>query len=82
MLAASLGFGLLLVALIAWKASYLAPFFPPALAALSGALYLFKRPTLNLYVALAAFVLITGYSEGLQVEEALYGLYFLAVLAH
>ena len=81
-LAAGLVFGLLVVALIAWKASFLAPFFPLVLIALTGALYLFKRPTLNLYVALAAFVLITGYSEGLQVEEALYGLYFLAVLAH
>ncbi len=82
LLAASLVFGLVLVALIAWKASYLAPFFPLALAALSGALFLFKRPALNLYVALAAFVLITGYSEGLQIQEALYGMYFLAVLAY
>ena len=82
LLAASLVFGLLLLALIAWKASYLAPFFPLVLIAFSGALYLFKRPTLNLYVALAGFVLITGYSEGLQIQEALYGMYFLAVLAH
>jgi len=82
LLAAALGFGLLLVALLAWKAPTLAPFFTGALIALPGVVYLFKRPTLNLYVALAGFVLISGYGEGVQIVEVLYGLYFLSVLGY
>ena len=80
LLLAGLGFGLLVVALIAWRLSFLAPVFPIVLLALTAAVLLFQRPTLNLYVALAAFVLITGYDAGLQLSEAVYGLYFLSVL--
>ena len=83
LLTAGLVFGLLLVLLIAWTGSdILALVFTVMLLALPAGLYLFKRPALNLYVALAAFVLITGYSEGFQIQEALYGLYFLAVLGY
>ena len=83
LLTAGLVFGLLLVLLIAWTGSeILALLFTAMLIALPAAVYLFKRPALNLYVALAAFVLITGYSEGFQIQEALYGLYFLSVLGY
>ena len=83
LLAAGLVFGLLLVLLIAWSgSSLLALFFTMVLVALPGVVYLFKRPTLNLYVTLAGFVLITGYSPGFQIQEVLYGLYFLSVLAY
>jgi len=83
LLAAGLVFGLLLVLLIAWSgSSLLALIFTMALVALPGVVYLFKRPALNLYVALAGFVVITGYSKGFQIQEALYGLYFLSVLAY
>ena len=57
LLAAGLVFGLLLVLLIAGTgSSLLALFFTMALVVLPGAVYLFKRPALNLYVALAGFV--------------------------
>lgn len=56
-------------------------FVPPVLIAGVVGLVLFRYQELNLYLVLATFVLITGYEEGIQVEEALYGMYFLSFLA-
>ena len=81
-LVAGLSCGLLLVALVAWKAPSFAPLAPIVLIAAGGALFLLRRPSLNLYVALAGFAIIAGYSEGLKAHEAVYGLYFLATLTH
>ncbi|MEM1128512.1 MAG: O-antigen ligase family protein [Bacteroidota bacterium] len=44
--------------------------------------YLFGRPFLNLCVVLGAFALVSGFSDGLQVTEILYGLYYLGFLVH
>jgi O-antigen ligase len=48
----------------------------------AGALYLFRRPELNLYVTLGLFFLIMDYSDGLDPEEVFYGMYFMAFFAH
>ncbi len=45
-------------------------------------LYLFKRPLINLAVVLSLFVLISGYEEGIQLIEVVYGLYYLSFLGH
>lgn len=81
-LLAGLAFGLLLTALIAWKLSAFVWALPIALAGVAVIIWLFQRPVLNVFVALATFVVISGYSEGLQVYEAIYGLYFIAALAY
>ncbi len=52
------------------------------LAALPAALWLFRRPLLNLCVVLLGFLLIADYTEGLSLQEVLYGLYFGVYLAH
>ena len=81
-LLAGLAFGLLLTALFAWKLSAYVWALPIVLVGVGAVIWLFQRPVLNVFVALAAFVIISGYSEGLQAYEAVYGLYFIAALAY
>lgn len=83
LLTAGLAFGLLLVLLIAWTgSSSLALFFTVALVALPGVVYLFKRPTLNLFIVLVGFVVVADNEAGFQFREILYGLYLYSLLAH
>lgn len=83
LLAAGLAFGLLLVLLIARTGSYtLGLFFAAALVAAPAVVYLFKRPTLNLFVVLVGFVVIADNEAGFQFREILYALYLYSLLAH
>ena len=82
LLRAGFGLGLLILAFLTWNAPEVLPFFPALLLGGLGAWYLFRHPLLNLCVVLASFVLIVGYEEGIQPEEALYGIYYLAFLGH
>lgn len=77
-------FGLLvaIVLLAAWQMPDLVPFVPFILLGAVGIWALFRRPLLNLTVVLCAFVLTAGFETGIQVSEVLYGLYYLAFLAH
>lgn len=77
-----LALGLLLTVFLAWKVPAVLPFFPVVLLGGIAAWHLFRRPELNLYICLGGFVLIIDYSEGLQVQEILYGLYFLSFLGY
>lgn len=74
------GGSLLVLLLIWWK--------PPWLLglpiALTGALIvsaLARRPLVHLALVLAGFVAISGHQPGLQVQEIVYGLYYLSFLA-
>ncbi len=78
------GFGasLVLVLYLAWAAPEVLPFVPVALFGAVAVWYLFRHPLLNLCAVLGGFVLVAGYSEGFQVQEVLYGLYYFAFLGH
>lgn len=52
------------------------------LAAAAILAWLFKRPDVNLIVVLASVVAAMRLEEGIQLGEALFGLYFLSFLAH
>ncbi len=52
------------------------------LGLLIGGLLFTRYRAYNLYVVLAGFVIILDYTEGLEIQEVLYGLYFLAFAAH
>lgn len=81
-LASGLAFGLLIVVFLTWKAPGVLPYFLLMLLGGAGLWYLFRHPLLNLIVALAGFVLIVAHTEGINVLEVLYGLYYLGFLAH
>ncbi len=81
-LVGGLALGLLAVVYLAWNAPSALPLLPVVLLGGVTVWYLFRHPLLNLAVVLCGFVLIVGYSDGLQAEEVLYGLYFLSFLAY
>jgi len=76
------GFILLLLLYLTWAAYWVLPFVPIVLLTPAAALFLFKRPLLNLAVVLSGFSLIVGFKAGLQTEEILYGLYYLSFLGY
>ncbi len=76
------GFGILLIAISAWKADWVLPFVPIVLIGGAAALALFRRPLVNLAVVMCGFVLIVGFEAGVQPSEILYGLYYMGFLAH
>lgn len=81
-LAGAFALALALVLYLAWAAPERLPLVPAVLAA-GGVLYgLSRHPLLNLAVVLGGFVLVVGYSRGLNLLEVLYGLYALGFLAH
>lgn len=79
---AALGLGLALTLVAAWQWSELAVFFPLVPLAPLGIWWLFRRPLLNLVVVLGAYAFIITPEEGIQLEEVVYGLYYLSFLAH
>ncbi len=76
------GFLLLILLFITWAAPDILPFLPFIFLAGAGAIVLFQYPLLNLATVMCGFVLIVGFSAGLGIGEALYGLYYLAFLGH
>lgn len=72
---------LLLLYLVRVAPEYI-PVLPAALLGLTAVVVLFRYPLVNLCVVLAGFSLILDYEAGIQVTEALYGLYCLTFLAH
>lgn len=82
MLWGGLAFALLILAFLAWALPEALPFVPLVLIAGAGAWWLFQRPFLNLCVVLAGMSVILRYEAGIQVTEILFGLYYLAFLAH
>lgn len=78
----ALGLGLLVV-LVGASVSPIAAILPAlALMGAACAVWLFRRPVLNLSVLIAAFVVIADFEEGIQPGEVVYGLYYLAFLGH
>ncbi len=76
MLAGSLG----TVGLVALKVPGLMPFVPVTISAVLAGAYLFSKPRLNFIVWLGGLALLFSNEEGIQLHEALYGLYFYAYL--
>lgn len=74
--------GLLILVYLTWKGSEALLFFPGVLLGGAAALYLFRRPTLNLYAVLAGFVLVAAHTKGISALETLYALYVLTFLVH
>lgn len=72
----------LILFFLAWKLQPVLPFYPLVLLAIPATVYLFRHPFLNLAVALGLFVIVSGNTEGIQATEILYGLYYMAFLAH
>ena len=82
-LAAALAGGVGLILAFAWiEMPLLALALPAAILATAGAVYLFRRTTLNLYVVLVGFVVIADNQAGFQAREIVYALYLYAVLLH
>ncbi len=71
-----------LVLLTAWLAPDLVIVAPAVLGGLLGAAYLFRYPLLNLYLVIAGFVLVLDHTEGIQIQEVIYGLYQMGFLAY
>jgi O-antigen ligase len=77
-----LGVGLAITLFAAWKSVTLLLVFLALLGLALGAWWLFRRPVLNLCTLIVGFALIVGFEDGTQPTEILYGLYYLAFLAH
>lgn len=82
LLLAALGLGILATFGMAWVAPGWLPLLPVVVLALVGGLVLFQHPRANFVVWLLGFPLLLSSDEGIQLHEALYGLYFYAFLAH
>lgn len=82
LLATGFSLGVLLILYTAWAIPDAIPFIPLALLGLAGVVFLLHHPLLNLALVLGAFVVVSGYESGIQVSEALYGLYALGLLAY
>ncbi len=67
---------------LAWLAPALTLFVPLAIVGAVVVVVLFRFPALNLGVVLVGYVVLITTSPGIQVTEAIYGLYYLAYLAH
>ena len=72
-----LGLGLAGTFALAWLKPELLPLVPAALLAGLALSVLIRYPLLHLCVVLGGFVIIFDYDEGIQVEEVLFGLYYL-----
>ncbi len=78
---AVLGFSLCSLLYLTWKAPTYLSFFPILLAGIGGLWYLLRHPLLNLALILFGFILVADHQEGIQITEAIYGLYYLSYLA-
>ncbi len=82
-LSTGLALSLIVVLFVAWQGDWVvAVFLPVLLAAALAAVWLFRRPTLNLYVVLVGFVIVANNEAGFQLREIVYVLYLYATLAH
>ncbi len=81
-LAVGFAFGLLLILLLAWKAPSVLLFVPLILFGTVIVWQLLKYPTLNLFVLLASFSIVSNTQEGLQATEAVYGVYYFFSMAY
>lgn len=70
----------LLILGLAWAAPELLPFVPAVLLSVVALAYLVKHPLLNLSVVLGGFIVVSMPSDGLQIPEIAYGLYYLSYL--
>lgn len=81
-LAAGLVSGIAFILLLVALAPELVPYLPALPLGCVAAWFLFRRPALNLAVLLAVFPLVADFEEGLDVQEILFGLYYLSFLGH
>jgi len=81
-LAVGFVFSLLLILLLAWKAPAILFFVPLILFGAVIVWQLLKYPTLNLFVLLAGFSIVSNTQEGLQATEAVYGVYYFFSMAY
>lgn len=79
---ATLGLSLLIVVFAVWKSVTLLLLFLGMIVGGVAGWFLFQRPVLNLCTLILGFMLIAGFEDGTQPTEVLYGLYYLAFLAH
>ena len=82
-LSTSLALSLIVVLFVAWRGDWVvAVFLPVLLSAALAVVWLFRRPTINLYVVLVGFVIVANNEAGFQLREIVYVLYLYATLAH
>lgn len=81
-IAAAVSFGIVVVLSTAWFAPDLIILLPALPAAVLAAVVLNRYPLANLCVLLLGFIIISDYQEGIQVTEALYGLYYMSFIAY
>lgn len=74
--------GIVLALLLAWRAPQFLFLLPAAVVGLAAATVLFRHPTLNLAVVLGGFVFAVSSDPGIQVTEAVYGLYYYAFILY
>lgn len=75
-------FSTVILLYLAWKVSWALPVFFLAVACMPILVYVFRHPLLNLGVVLGLFVFVSSNQEGIQTAEVVYGIYYLAFLAH
>jgi hypothetical protein len=68
-------------AVLLWAADY-APLVPVALVGLAVAAFVLSHPRLNFVLWLGGIVMLLSFEEGIQAQEAAYGLYFYLFLGH
>ncbi len=79
---AGLAGGLGGVLALAWLAPALVPLVPLAVVGAVVFVVLFQYPSVNLAVVLAGYVVLITTSPGIQISEAVYGIYYIAYLTH
>lgn len=82
LIGALVGGALALLLLLGWTAPGAVVYVPPVLLGAAGMIALFRRPLWNLAGVLAGFVFIASFSEGFQITEAIYGVYYVLFLGH
>lgn len=82
LLATTFGFSLLIVLTATVLAPDVVPTMPFVLIGIVSVVWLFRHPQINLLVVLAAFPLVAGYEEGVDLTELLFGVYFSLFLGH
>jgi hypothetical protein len=81
LLATALATSVALIPVLAWISNELLMAYPVAILGLVAGVWLLRRPELNLTALLASFVVISGFEEGTQLTEVIWGLYYLAFMA-
>ncbi|NNF58366.1 MAG: O-antigen ligase family protein [Rhodothermaceae bacterium] len=81
-LIAILAGSLVVTGVVIWRVPDAAPLLPLGLLAILGAGMLFRHPRLNFILWLGGLALLLSSDEGIQLHEALYGLYFYGYLMY